>query len=150
GALSAPMELDSVPIRASDDIQRHLAVTGTASPLYAMPLGARQRFLAELKFGRNGVAGFSTAELEDTLTAGQILAVLSLFDLQAYAGMLEGLPELREPREFLTPFERRFNAFDAVVNGDGTKATIEDYWALLAGSEVSVLARSLDPYDRSL
>jgi hypothetical protein len=149
-ALSAAASPAPTPIRTAGDLQQHLADADTRSPLDAMPLGARQRFLASLSFGIEGVGGFSSADLNDTLTSEQILALLALFELESYAGMLEGLPHQRAPREFLSPFEHRFDAFDAVASNNDTHAVVDAYQVLLAGSDPAVLAQSLDAYDRAL
>lgn len=58
------------------------------SPLDAFSPGARKRFLAQLRFGREGLGGFSTDDLAHELTTSQVQAVMALFGTQAYA---EGL-----------------------------------------------------------
>lgn len=149
-AVAAAPDTLPVPIRTPDDLGRYLANVGELSPLHDMPLGARQRFLAGVIFGRGGVGGFSTEELDDTLTADQIRPVLALFDLEEYAGMLEGLPRQRDPRNFLSDFEHRFDAFHAAANAGDPELVTDSYRLLTQGSNPAVLALSLDPYDRAL
>lgn len=141
-----PARAGDLPIRSPAELHRHLQEQGTRSPLWAMPLGARERFLASLQFGANGIGGFATADLTDSLTNPQIHAVLSLFGLEAHAPMLAGLTAERAPRPGRSLFERRFEAFTALPGPPSAKA----YRTLLAGQEVSELAVSLDAYDRAL
>lgn len=144
-AASDTPTLATSPIHNVAELQAHLKDSIVSSPLYAMPRGARKRFITALTFGPEGVSGFSTAELNETLTSDQILAVLALFELEAYAGMMEGVATRRTPRDHLSEFERRFDAFQ-VEEAPGNI----DYRALLAGSEPLELAHSLDSYDRAL
>lgn len=131
-------------IRSAEELTRYLAQTANkTSALDAMPVGARKRFLAQLRFGAGGVGGFGTADLEDTLTQSQIIEVMALFGLQQYGEQLQGLATVRKPRDFESRFEVRFNAFDA----SGTEAS---YRQLLGGGEPVELARTLDAYDRAL
>ncbi|MDZ4324825.1 MAG: hypothetical protein U1A73_07380, partial [Pseudomonas sp.] len=131
-------------IQSTEELTRYLAQTANkASALDAMPVGARKRFLAQLRFRAGGVGGFGTADLEDTLTHAQITEVLALFGLQKYGEQLQGLATVRKPRNFESSFEVRFNAFDA----SGTEAS---YRQLLGGGEPVALAQTLDAYDRAL
>jgi hypothetical protein len=149
-AVAAAPNTLPVPIRTPDDLRRYLADMDGPSPLDEMPLGARHRFLAGVTFGRGGVGGFSTEELNDTLTSAQIRPVLALFDLEEYAGMLEGLPRQRDPRGFLSEFEHRFDAFHAAANAEDSELVIGTYRLLTQGIDPALLALSLDPYDRAL
>lgn len=141
-------------IRSVEELTRHLAQTANkGSALDAMPVGARKRFLAQLRFGAGGVGGFGTADLEDTLTHAQIIEVMALFGLQRYAEQLQGLATVRKPRDFESGFEVRFDAFNAALDLKSTpKANgIEASYRQLLGSGAPVeLAKALDAYDRAL
>lgn len=54
------------------------------SPLGALSIGARKRFLAQLEFGRNGLKTFSTDDLANELTPAQAEALMALFGAQTY------------------------------------------------------------------
>lgn len=141
-------------IRSTEELTRFLAQTANkGSALDAMPVGARKRFLAQLRFGAGGVGGFGTADLEDTLTQAQIIEVTALFGLQKYGDQLQGLATVRKPRDFESSFELRFNAFNAALELKSTPRAsgIEtSYRQLLGGSEPVALAQALDAYDRAL
>ncbi|MDI1252960.1 hypothetical protein [Thermomonas sp.] len=62
-----------------------IANKGHATPFDALPSMARRRFLDSLVFGRNGLGGFGTAELETELTRDEVIRILTLFDLSEYA-----------------------------------------------------------------
>ncbi|KGI77796.1 hypothetical protein [Oleiagrimonas soli] len=73
-------------IRSPQALQRYLKTTPPdASPLRAFSPGARQRFLASLKFGARGLGGFSMDDLDHELTHAQAVRVLALFGAQDYA-----------------------------------------------------------------
>lgn len=79
------------PIRTRAELLHYLKVTpASESPLSSLPPGARRRFLGTLVWGRKGIGGFSSADLEQYLTNSQIRAVLSLFNLQGYASGIHG------------------------------------------------------------
>lgn len=116
-----------------------------------MPVGARKRFLAQLRFGAHGVGGFGTADLQDTLTHAQIVRVLALFGLGEYGGQLHGLAAARSPRDFESAFELRFNAFNAALDLPSGNAQIATSYRQLIGSGEPVeLAQTLDSYDLAL
>jgi len=150
-ASSPPVEL---PIQSAEELQRYLALSAANdSPLNALPPGARQRFLGELQIDDQGIGGFSYADLQDTLTNEQIEQLLRLFGLEAHAHMASGLPTPRVPRDFISGFEQRFDAFhDAVRQQDAadTEQTRRLYGQLLGGTDPVSLAQSLDHYDRAL
>ena len=141
-------------IRSPEELTRYLAqAANTRSALDAMPVGARKRFLAQLRFSAGGVGGFGTADLEDTLSHAQILEVMALFGLQQYGGQLQGLATVRKPRDFESSFEVRFNAFNAALDLKSTLGSsgIEaSYRQLLGAGEPAELAKALDSYDRAL
>lgn len=56
------------------------------SPLRALSPGGRKRFLAQLRFGRRGLGGFSLDDLANELTPAQAEAVMALFGAQTYVG----------------------------------------------------------------
>ena len=138
------------PIRTPEALQHHLAhELGHGSPLDALPLGARARFVRSLRFGRGGVAGFDFADLEETLSTGQAAAVLGLFGLDDYLGALEPLPQSRPARNFETPFERRYQAFQEAIAGR-PQAVQPALGALLGSEPAATLALRLDDYERLL
>ncbi len=141
-------------IRSSEQLTKYLAQTANkASALDAMPIGARKRFLAQLRFGAGGLGGFGTADMEDTLTQAQIVDVLALFGLQQYGKQLQGLEVVRKPRDFESSFELRFNAFNAALDLKPIQIASEieaSYGELLGGKEAGELAQTLDSYDRAL
>lgn len=141
-------------IRSSEQLKQYLAQTANkVSALNAMPVGARKRFLAQLRFGAGGLGGFGTADLEDTLTQAQIVDVLALFGLQQYGVQLQGLEAVRKPRDFESSFEQRFNEFNAVLDLKSIQiaSRVEaSYEQLLGGKEAGKLAQALDSYDRAL
>lgn len=100
-------------IRTPAGLSRYLHTTpAEQSPLSLLPVGARKRFLGTLVWGSKGVASFSFADLQQYLTDGQILRVLTLFDLQSFAhglhGRLEPLTAAeRHARE--SPLEHKFD-----------------------------------------
>ena len=141
-------------IQSAQGLARFLAESAPAgSALDAMPVGARKRFLAQLRFGARGLGGFGMADLQDTLTHAQIIQVLALFGLDQYSGQLRGLATIRAPRDFESDFELRFDAFNAALDlpsrpDDGRIAT--SYRDLMAGNAPVELARTLDSYDLAL
>lgn len=138
------------PIRTPEALQHHLAQElGHGSPLDAFPAGARTRFLRSLRFGRGGVAGFDVADLEETLSTGQAAAVLGLFGLDEYLGALAALPQPRPARNFETPFERRYQAFQEAIAGR-PQAVHAALAALLEGESAATVALTLDDYERLL
>lgn len=149
-ALPAVAATAPTPIRSPADLERHLADAGPQSPLRALSPGARQRFLAALRFGADGIGGFSVEELDDALTAEDILAVLALFELEAYAPAVRPAPERREPREFISAFEQRFDLLHAAAIHRDPAAVLKAYQALLGDSDPATLAPTLDAQDRAL
>jgi hypothetical protein len=80
------------PIHSRADLDAYLkAKTNSDSPLNALAPDARRRFLASLKFGRSGVGGFSTADLQ-YLSAVQVYRILALFGMQAYTPDIVPIP----------------------------------------------------------
>ncbi len=114
-AAAAAIPANANVIRSAEELSEYLATTAKqGSPLDAMPVGARRRFLGQLRFGSKGVGGFSPDEMYDTLTQPQILEVLALFGLEEYGAGMSGLAIIRAPRTFESDFEMRFDAFAAV------------------------------------
>lgn len=144
---------DSI-IRSAEDLERYLSETALGdSVLDAMPLGARKRFLAQLRFGAGGLGGFGTADLKDTLTRTQIGDVLALFGLQRYGEQIQGLATTRVPRDFESDFELRFDAFNTSLELQPAPSAAgigASYRQLVDGREPIELARTLEPYDRAL
>ena len=75
-----------LPLRSRDALEAYLiANAGKQTPLDALPPLARRRFLDSLVFGRNGLGGFDTGDLETELMPGEVHRLLSIFDLEAYS-----------------------------------------------------------------
>lgn len=73
-------------IRSSQALERYLhGLDIDASPLGALSPGARKRFLAGLTFGPEGLGGFPLDDLKSELTHPQIVKLLSLFGVEAFA-----------------------------------------------------------------
>ena len=145
---------NSTVIRSAEDLARYLADSAPGgSALDAMPVGARKRFLAQLRFGARGVGGFGTADLQDTLTHAQIVQVLALFGQDENGGQLRGLAAVRAPRAFESSFELRFDAFNAALDltssPDDAQITTS-YRQLIGSGEPAELANTLDSYDLAL
>ncbi len=141
-------------IRSAEALSTYLATTAKqGSPLDAMPVGARRRFLGQLQFGSNGIDGFSPHELYDTLTQPQILEVLALFGLEEYGAGMSGLAIIRAPRAFESDFELRFDAFAAVLYSlpqAGANRRLAAFRNLLNDNDPVKLAETLDRYDQAL
>jgi len=83
-----------LPIKSASALQDYLHTTppGT-SPLDQLSPPARQRFLRGLVFGKNGLGGFSVAELDAELTRDEARAILELFDAESYLSSVHARPE---------------------------------------------------------
>ncbi len=94
-------------IRSPRALERYLhGLDMDASPLGALSPGARKRFLAGLVFGPHGLGSFPLDDLKSELTHPQIVKLLSLFGVEAFAdGMGLSPAEYRRRRR-----ERRFAA----------------------------------------
>lgn len=129
-----------VVIHTSSELADYLKITPTnESPLSLLPAGARSRFLGTLVWGRKGLGGFGTADLEQYLTDAQIREVLTLFDAQGYASGLHGRSEpltdaQRKAPE--TPLEKQFDKVyfaDAdTARGDASVSATTIYDRVLA------------------
>ena len=104
-----------LPIRSQAQLDAWLrAHAGMATPLDRMPAGARMRFLASLRFGRNGLGGFGVEDLRTTLSTAEIRAVLALFgpETEEFA---EHITSTRAPgaassaTQAMSDVEQRFN-----------------------------------------
>jgi hypothetical protein len=78
-----------LPITTRERLDRWLHAPATPSPLDALSPGARERFLASLAFGRNGLGGFDASDLSLELDAGQIRAILAMFAAEEYAHLVK-------------------------------------------------------------
>lgn len=75
----------ALPITTPDALASYLRHTPIErSPLGALSPGARKRFLAQLRFGRSGLRGFSLDDLASELTPAQAQALMTLFGAQSY------------------------------------------------------------------
>ena len=78
------------PIKSTQELNAYLSnVHKGESPLDRLSAPARERFLASLKFGDNGLASYSYVELESELSATEIYRILSLFGAQHTTSMLK-------------------------------------------------------------
>ncbi len=149
--VAADNALPAKPIISADALAEHLRDAKTSgSPLDAMPVGARRRFLASLRFGSTSLGGFELADLEESLTRAQIADVLAIFGAQKHLGMFAGLDAPRAPRQYESAFELRFNRFDATDAGLDTTQGLAAFRTLLDGHDVIALARTLDRYEQAL
>lgn len=144
----------STPIRSEEELVRYLKETsGKDSPLNALSIGARKRFIASLQFRPGGLGGFATDDLTEALTHKQIVAVLSLFEAGKYADRLEGRNRIQAPREFESDFERRFDAFYLSFLAEPAPSATQiklAYQQLLGGQQARDLASGLDLVDLAL
>lgn len=77
------------PLRSRAALDAYLSTGADPnSPLERLPPLARRRFLESLVFGEKGVGGFELDDLATELTPDEILRVLSLFDVEAYASIV--------------------------------------------------------------
>ncbi|MBP3985106.1 hypothetical protein J5837_11890 [Pseudoxanthomonas helianthi] len=109
----------ALPIRsqvAMDDwLQRHATVP---DPLDRLSPGARERFLASLDFGENGLRSFPVSDLGLELTPDETRALPALFyeDADGIARMIplsdqKNRETAARRRLGIGPFERRYNRF---------------------------------------
>lgn len=131
---------DAPPLRTREALDAYLqAHKGKPTPLDALPPLARQRFLESLAFGRSGLGGFSTAELATELTPDEIVAVLTLFDVQDYARAVQsrypdGTPNRHAQAAQPGQIERDFDALYRLQLGGDTTALQAFYEADFAPS----------------
>lgn len=148
----------SAAILTSSDLARYLETTPTSeTPLSLLPAGARKRFLDTLVWGRKGLGGFATADLEQYLTDAQIREVLALFDAQGYASGLRGrskpLTKVQgEAPE--TPLEQAFDkfyfAYENAAHGRSGASATTIYDRLLAPHQHLPSLAELDDSDLGL
>jgi hypothetical protein len=63
----------------------------SVNPLAALSPRARRHFIASLRFGPQGLASFSTADLENELSVSEAYRLLALFGMQATVAVIPGL-----------------------------------------------------------
>lgn len=73
----------AVPIESAAQLRDYLE-RGGASPLDLLSAPAKRRFLDSIRFGANGLAGFSAEELEAELTQDEARTILKLFGSERY------------------------------------------------------------------
>ena len=82
----------SAIIRSKIDLQRYLSATANSgSPLSALSIRARTRFLNGITFNEKGITGFQYGDLQRELTASQIVAVLRLFGVEKDIALIPNL-----------------------------------------------------------
>lgn len=87
-------------IHSKADLTRYLRRTPAgASPLDPLSTGGRKRFLAQLKFGKHGLKGFSFDDPQNELTHPQIIQLFALFGVRDYAKGLGVTPARRAQLE---------------------------------------------------
>jgi hypothetical protein len=108
-------------IRSQGDLQRYLAATANSgSPLGALTIGARTRFLSSVTFNQKGITGFHYGDLQSELTASQIFDVLGLFGAERDVAII---PNVRVE----TAADRRaIKVFQLADPGSGTD--YKGYW----------------------
>lgn len=73
-------------VRSQAELNRYLrGVPIENTPLAPLSPGGRKRFLGELLWGSRGLGGVPFDDIDNELTYGQAVRLLSLFDVQAYA-----------------------------------------------------------------
>ena len=111
-ASAAQPDTPATVIRSPAQLQQYLRThKDTATPLDALSPGARERFLASLRFGAHGLGGFATEDLSSELDATQIRRVLALFGAADYA---DSIPPANEPLRGSDPptaVDRQYTAF---------------------------------------
>lgn len=89
-ARRAKIEATLAPIKSQMELQAYLATSKLGlSPLDALSLAAKQRFLASLRFNENGLTTFEYVDLENELTPTQIYRILSLFGAQRDTSLMK-------------------------------------------------------------
>ena len=89
--LQQDVALKLAPIKSTADLERHLRVAGSSSPLAPLSAAGKRRFLASLKFNETGLTSFGYGDLQAELTASQIYQVMSLFGAQHTVSMMRNI-----------------------------------------------------------
>ncbi|MGH8427590.1 MAG: hypothetical protein ACRES7_06370 [Gammaproteobacteria bacterium] len=148
------------PIHSRAELDAYLKTTaGSGSPLDVLAPDARRRFLASLQFGRGGLAGFSTADLQ-YLSAEQVYQILSLFGQQGYTPDIAGnLTRTASPRTRSQPVkpstvQKRFDVYWDFIRQVGAESSAEEaspagreYEKLFASDQKEDKIRSYDESD---
>lgn len=77
------------PVKSPLDLATYLR-SSRATPLDALSLAARSRFLNSLSFNENGLTGFDYTDLRAELTATQIYRILAIFGAQRVTPLVDG------------------------------------------------------------
>lgn len=84
------------PVATGEDLRTHLCAE-EASPLDALSVAGKIRFLESLRFGRGGLASFRTTPLEEELTKAERDAIGALLGITAYTEGMTGGPREASP-----------------------------------------------------
>ena len=79
------------PINSRAQLESHMVGLKFDSPMADFSQGARERFIAGLQFGSEGLAGYDYEPITSELTAAQAYRLLSLFGAQRTISLLPGL-----------------------------------------------------------
>jgi hypothetical protein len=128
-------------LRSREALDAYLiANKGHATPFDALPPLARRRFLDSLAFGRNGLGGFGTADLETELTNDEVVAILTLLNASEYASMVkprhpEAPPSWRKRQADASNVETGFDELYRLNRPDGsTRSELQQHFnGLFAG-----------------
>src|SRR3546814_7421578 len=90
--LRTVLSYELADVKSRDDLAMHLRRAGRDSPLNALSLAARERFLDSLAFNEKGLTGYRYDDLQRELTVTQASRILRLF------GAGESAPFLRAMR----------------------------------------------------
>lgn len=79
------------PINSLEQLDDHMNAPTLDSPMMALSQSARERFMAGLQFGSQGLASYDYEPITSELTAAQAYRLLSLFGAQRTLSLLPGL-----------------------------------------------------------
>ncbi|WNH54319.1 hypothetical protein [Stenotrophomonas oahuensis] len=103
-------EEPGAPIQSKADLLKYLGDLPDQSPLRALSEDARSSFIASLRFHEDGLASFSTKEMERGLTLRQAHDVLALFGMQEAILKLPIEATSKQEAELLEQMKRRCQA----------------------------------------
>lgn len=83
--------LACAPINSQAQLMSYMLDLKADSPMAALSPNARERFVAGLQFGSQGLAGYDYEPVTSELTAAQAYRLLSLFGAQRTISLLPGL-----------------------------------------------------------
>ncbi|WP_159097558.1 hypothetical protein [Stenotrophomonas sp. SAU14A_NAIMI4_5] len=98
------------PINSFEQLDDHMNALKLDSPMVALSQSARERFIAGLQFGSQGLASYDYEPITSELTAAQAYRLLSLFGAQRTLSLLPGLKiESASDREVMNSSDAEFS-----------------------------------------